>query len=81
MNECKIDLIIFIFDTGFSISAFRFDEGYKISISGVAPDIERAFDKSYGSKVFGSINDVKIFISSFTEARVVKELIFWNIKE
>jgi len=69
-------LIIFIFDTGFSISAFRFDEGYKVSISGVASDIERTFDKLYGSKVFDNINDVKIFISSFTEAKVVKELIF-----
>jgi len=69
-------LIIFIFDTGFSISAFRFDEGYKISISRVAPDIERAFDKLYGNKVFKNVNDVKNFISSFTEAKIVKELIF-----
>ena len=76
MNECKIDLIIFIFDTGFSMSAFNFNEGYKISINGVMPDIERAFDKSYKSKVFKNINDVKNFISGFTEARVVKELIF-----
>ena len=72
----KPSLIIFIFDTDFSISAFRFDEGYKMSISGVAPDIERAFDKLYGSKVFDNINDVKNFINSFTEAKVVKELIF-----
>jgi len=76
MNECKIDLIIFIFDTDFSMSAFNFNEGYKISINGVMPDIERAFDKSYGSKVFDNINDVKKFINSFTRARVVEELIF-----
>ena len=63
----ELDLIIFIFDTGFSISAFRFDKGYKISISGVAPDIERAFK---------NVNDVKNFINNFIEARVVKELIF-----
>ena len=69
-------LIIFIFDTGFSISAFRFDEDYKISISGVAPDIERAFDKLHGNKVFKNVNDVKNFINNFIGARVVKELIF-----
>ena len=72
----KPSLIILIFDTGFPISAFRFDEGYKISISGIAPDIERAFDKLYGNKVFKNVNDVKNFINNFTGARIIKELIF-----
>jgi len=66
------NFITFHFDTGFSIYGFRHNDGWGIDISGVLPDIERAFIKVYGNKRFKRIYDIITFVRNFTEAKLIK---------